>query len=201
MISLIHTRLAVMMLVTLGVAAPLLAQRDYVSGEQIIFHLTDATYQNTNDGAIIPNITVGYRPFDYTWTGPNGFVSKDSVLTHLVPGTYFVHIEDALCGKLDDSMQIVAVQQEAIIPQIEVTAVGPNPFSNILRLTLRSKSDFQTDISLYSNFGIQYLHQIESLSTGQNKITLDVSSLPAGTYFLNIVTPDKVKLTTPLVKS
>lgn len=177
------------------------AQREHVSDEKIRFALIDANYTNSSDGSIIPNITTGFRPFDYTWSGPDGFVSKDSVLHNLNAGHYKIHIEDALCGKFNDTMSIATIHNTAIEPSIKLIDVGPNPFGNSLRLTIKSEWDQEVEITIYSSFGFAYFHQRMQLEKGQNKITLDVATLPLGSFVLNVITKDNINATKTLIKS
>src|SRR5687767_10923155 len=101
------TALTVVLFMTL--ASIVHGQRDHVSGEKIIFKLKDASYLNSADGQIVPDINTGFRPFEYTWTGPDNYVSYDSVLYNLDPGIYVVRIEDALCGKFSDTIELKAL--------------------------------------------------------------------------------------------
>ena len=178
-----------------------MSQREHVSSEKMRFALQDASYTNTRDGAITPNITTGFRPFDYTWSGPDGFVSKDSILTQLTAGDYIVHIEDALCGKFADTFRINSIEARPKPTTVDLVNVGPNPFGNTLKLTLKSELEQEVDIHIYSSFGISYLHQHMTLQPGQNKIVLDVSALPEGAYVLNVITEDNVKLAKTLIRS
>ena len=53
---------------------------------------------NTNDGSITHLILGGVAPYDFSWTGPNGFISADQDLTNLFPGDYTLIVSDAnLC--------------------------------------------------------------------------------------------------------
>jgi len=46
------------------------------------------------DGTITLNISGGNEPYEVSWTGPNGFISDDTSLEDLCPGTYEVTVTD-----------------------------------------------------------------------------------------------------------
>src|SRR5690606_21663541 len=48
-----------------------------------------------NDGSIALTTAGGLAPYQYNWTGPNGFASNDPSLADLIAGTYSVTITDA----------------------------------------------------------------------------------------------------------
>jgi len=78
---------------TVTLAAPdlltaTLGTHRFPSGDAISCH-------GANDGSITASIAGGTPGHALSWTGPNGFVSTDSVLTNLVPGDYCLNVTDA----------------------------------------------------------------------------------------------------------
>jgi gliding motility-associated-like protein len=47
------------------------------------------------DGSIEVNILSGTPTYQYSWTGPEGFISQDSNIYHLSAGEYLLHVEDS----------------------------------------------------------------------------------------------------------
>lgn len=69
--------------------------------------VTDESEIDAEDGAI--DLTVsgnGTGPFDFTWSGPDGFSAVTEDINNLAPGTYSVLVEDAN-GCLEDASFIV----------------------------------------------------------------------------------------------
>lgn len=63
-----------------------------------------------NDGSIDLTTTGGQAPFQYDWTGPNGFASSLEDLTDLIAGTYSVAISDANGCSINRSFSLSAPQ-------------------------------------------------------------------------------------------
>lgn len=57
--------------------------------------VTNVLCYGANDGAIALTITDGIAPFNYQWTGPNGFTSTSKDITGLAPGVYTVQVSDS----------------------------------------------------------------------------------------------------------
>ncbi|MEM9050983.1 MAG: gliding motility-associated C-terminal domain-containing protein [Bacteroidota bacterium] len=57
-------------------------------------------------GAINLTVTGGNAPFDFSWTGPNGFISSDEDISGLEAGDYTIDIEDALGCTINATYEI-----------------------------------------------------------------------------------------------
>lgn len=73
---------------------------------------TNITCNGQNNGTAEVVILSGVQPFNYNWSGPNGFTSTDAVLTGLAPGVYNVTVTDSNDSEVEESVEVV--QPEAI---------------------------------------------------------------------------------------
>ena len=60
-----------------------------------------------NEGEISISITGGELPYLIVWAGPDGFVSDQTELTNLIPGTYDLIVEDGVGCVFQDSFEII----------------------------------------------------------------------------------------------
>lgn len=68
--------------------------------------VNDISCHGAGDGNITSNISGGQAPFNYSWTGPNGFSSNSPTLSNLLAGTYTQVVTDANGCTATDSATI-----------------------------------------------------------------------------------------------
>jgi gliding motility-associated-like protein len=56
---------------------------------------TNITCFGASNGSISINVFGGVLPYQYTWTGPNGFTSSNLTIDRLAPGSYNLRVQDA----------------------------------------------------------------------------------------------------------
>lgn len=69
--------------------------------------VTNPTCFGGSDGAIDPQLTGGTAPFDYQWTGDNGFTSNQENLSNLSAGTYVLAITDVNNCVFSETYEVV----------------------------------------------------------------------------------------------
>jgi hypothetical protein len=69
----------------------------------------------------------------------------------------------------------------------------PNPGKNQIQINIFSKSNQYASVSIINSNGQIVLDESLSLVPGKNNHQLNVSSLAAGVYFLQVVTKDNSK--------
>ncbi|MCJ7819607.1 MAG: SprB repeat-containing protein, partial [Bacteroidales bacterium] len=74
--------------ISLSEPLPLMASLD-------ISQITCLTAPLYNDGSIDLTVSGGETPYNYSWTGPNGFISTDQDIPDLIAGEYIVTVTDA----------------------------------------------------------------------------------------------------------
>lgn len=160
-------------------------QREHVSSEKIRFAIKDSEYLGSRDGAIIPNITTGFRPFDFIWLGPNGFVSTDSILTDAPPGVYILKWEDAQCGFFEDTIVIKTVYNisgdDALF---ELLTMAPNPFTDYLDVELSIGKEQLVSLTIFNHIGEQAFSITQKLPKGNQKVRLNTQDIPPGIYLI-----------------
>lgn len=57
-------------------------------------NITDITCNGSDDGIIDMTVVGGVTPYDFSWSGPNGFTSSSESISNLEPGDYTLDIVD-----------------------------------------------------------------------------------------------------------
>lgn len=68
---------------------------------------TPITCFGANDGSIETSVTEGTAPYNFSWTGPNGFLSTDEDLNSLEPGVYELEVTDDGACVANGSIEII----------------------------------------------------------------------------------------------
>lgn len=88
---------------------------------EISAEVTDNLCAGNNEGQIIPTITGGTPPYNYSWTGPNGFVSDAEQLDNLSAGDYELTVTDQMGESLMQSFS-VATPLPLVITSLNIEA-------------------------------------------------------------------------------
>ncbi len=83
---------------------------------------------------------------------------------------------------MNDTLRVSLVNTEVN----ESAMLFPNPFSDRLNIIINSRTDRAVRITLTSTSGKQVISLRESLTAGENQITLNTSHLSTGMYIVNI---------------
>jgi gliding motility-associated-like protein len=82
---------------------------------------TDLLCSGQPTGAIAINVVGGTAPYNYAWTGPNGFISSNKDLTSVSAGTYdLVTTDNSGCSK---SLNVILTQPSEIIIKATTTPI------------------------------------------------------------------------------
>jgi hypothetical protein len=79
-----------------------------------------------NGGVIIPQISGWGTNYSSEWTGPNGFVSEDSYLYNIAPGTYTLNAVNACGQHMQETFQVTGPTNFNLPTSITETCVGLN---------------------------------------------------------------------------
>jgi uncharacterized protein YjdB len=134
-------------------------------------------------------------------------ISADGLLTARADGNIFVfatsqdgsNISGIYALSLSNQPEVIAIQrlQADAIP----ATAYPNPFDNILHISLQIPADTDAQISICDPIGRTIHSQAQSLSEGDNRISFDnLAHLPAGLYFLHISSSDGQTAIIPIRK-
>lgn len=125
-------------------------------------------------GEIDLDVNAGVAPFEFNWTGPDGFSSTDEDLSGLISGTYTVTVTDLYCGMATLEVEVENAAQSSIEEEtIFRLSVYPNPTTGMLYLS----SNEQLDIIVYNVMG-------EKVLVAKNVTEIDLSGNPAGIYMV-----------------
>lgn len=149
---------------------------------------------NACDGEANVTVSGGTGPFEYNWTGPDGFISSDTALTDLCGGTYVLSTTDANGCVKNDSITLVEpelIDIDLFSPEYEggtnITCLGDSTggiFSTITGGTPEYNYDWSGPGSFTSD-----LETLELLGAGTYVLTItDVNGCNAS---------DSIALTEP----
>lgn len=111
------------------------AEYEVPENNEIILSLdaVDATCAGGFEGAVVPTVAGGTPPYQYNWSGPDGYTSDEETITGLAAGTYLLLLTDAVGCTLATDAEIgepSAIDPEAIVifPECD----NPGGLSSIL---------------------------------------------------------------------
>lgn len=143
-----------------------------------IVNITDTTV-----GGISITVSGGALPYDFDWTGPNGFTSDEEDLNNLAAGPYDLSVSDAN-GCIVSESYLVIDERVSTTRLVNVDVrLFPNPANETVYI----------DIEDISGFEVQ-LRSLDGRVVGKWKEekTLDIRSMPAGVYLLEGISGQKI---------
>lgn len=177
------------------------AQRIHESGDKMNFYLTDASYLDSKDGEIRPDIKTGFRPFEFNWSGPDGFSSYDSIITQLKTGLYTVKINDALCGYFSDSFYIESKTEEFELDRdFQLKKIHPNPFTTKFNIEVQSKTNIEVLIEILDSHGRQIKAIVVNPKRTNWSYEINLGEIEAGLYILKLCNKSHCSITRRVLK-
>jgi hypothetical protein len=139
---------------------------------------------NIVNNIFIPVVTGGHPPYSYTWSGP--IRGNSDTLPNLLPGLYNLTVIDSLGCMWQKNINHFA--SKINFPQLSDTdiIVYPNPSCGLIRIEFKHIID-QATLEVYDISG-RRIQKEEILNKGV--LSLRLSSILPGIYFLKIVTKD-----------
>ena len=129
---------------------------------------------NGSDGVINITVSGGNPPYNFNWSGPQGYTSTNEDIGGLIGGTYVLNIVDAIGCVSSDTIIVnsfVDIENQ-ITNQLKVV---PNPSSDLIEIQ-GILGDFHVDLLDLTG---KYLN---SYSEG----IIDLSSYSKGVYLLSV---------------
>src|SRR5690606_6961718 len=93
---------------------------------------------------------------------------------------------------------IVAVR--IIAPDVIVHGIYPNPATSSISYTFTSASKAKASLSIYSTSGAMLANKQISMNEGTNAVSLDITRLQPGSYYLVMADSNGMKTTTSFCK-
>lgn len=137
---------------------------------------TDINCEGGTTGSITVTVNDGLAPYTYSWTGPDGFTSTDSIPTDLLPGEY--------CVEVTDAAGCVATGCITLVQTNELTATSELSDYNCSMVSCFGSCDGSIDIT--TSGGVEPFAYSWTGANGFAAITEDIADLCAGTYELTI---------------
>jgi hypothetical protein len=145
-----------------------------------------ATCSSCADGSATANATGGNPPYTYNWIPQGG---TNQTLTGLNPGTYSVTVTDSN-GCPVGSLYTVGNSVGIKDPVSNSTfSISPNPASDVISITKTFNSPVSAVVTVTNMLG-QNVMTLHSGVSEKLHSTLDISSLPAGIYYVTILSPE-----------
>jgi PKD repeat protein len=167
-----------------------------ITQEDICNVKTDFRYTVNNDGVEFTNLSSPANTYyTYQWDLGDGRRSAQQNPSHTyeTSGTYVVCLttaRDVLCK--DDYCDTVVLN----IVKREGLGVFPNPSNTTFTIEFESNEPKPIAISIYNTSGKEVFQKRKTCLKGSNKETIDIISLPKGTYMLRITGLDKTLVKT-----
>jgi len=146
--------------------------------------LQETSTSNSADGGITITPGAGVAPYTYLWDND----STTNVLTGLVNGSYTVTATDA--NGCQDELTVILGQAVSAneISELAHINLSPNPTAGqaILKLNFHNPVDFM--VGVMNPVGQKVL-QFSETNTSTGLYPLDLSRLPSGVYFVQVMVP------------
>ena len=119
--------------------------------------------------------------------------------TALTSGLYYVVVIDENGCESQSEVLEVIISSIAENVQIAELKVYPNPVADILTLEYNISREKIQRLSVYNELGINLIRK-ENLHSNNNKMTLDITHVPAGIYYLEMILASGARSTVKFVK-
>mgnify|MGYP002078388993 CR=1 FL=1 len=96
--------------------------------DDLVANVTMASNETGTDGAIDLQVNGGFAPFEFSWSGPGGFIASTEDISNLMPGEYCVTVKDALCGVATLCVQVdyIVCNEQIILEGLEQAITHPS---------------------------------------------------------------------------
>lgn len=140
------------------------------------------TVQGQSTGTATVTATGGTPPYSYAWS--NGATGTST--TGLGAGSYTVAVTDANnCVRTFNFTITVGTDVADVEPEIGIN-IYPNPNSGKFLVTVYNNKGSETQIEVYNTLG-QQIFVSELKMSSINEFEVDLSHMPANTYFVKVV--------------
>jgi hypothetical protein len=141
---------------------------------------------NPPDGTATITANGGTPPYSFLWSNGQSSTNNPSTISDLANGTYNVIISDANGCTLTRTFAVLLSGISSLNADAYSTKLYPNPTSNTVTVEFNAENNENLNVRMLNLNGQDVLEPTRIPSKGKNIITLDVSSLPRGAYFMQI---------------
>lgn len=145
-----------------------------------------STTQGQSTGTATVTATGGTAPYIYAWS--NG--ATGTTTTGLGVGSYTVAVTDANnCVRTFNFSITVGTDIASVEPKIGIN-IYPNPTNGRFLVSVTNNNGNETQIEVYNTLGQQIFVSELKMST-VNDFEIDLSHVPANTYFVKVISGDE----------
>lgn len=150
------------------------------------------TLPGASTGSIDLTVSGGTAPYTYNWSGPNGLTFTTEDISNLASGKYTVTVTDKYCGTATLTVQVTASATGITTNETGINlSLSPNPAEGIV--LLHSSEPLERASLKIIHLNGKTVQQIENIHG--NDLTLDVSNLSTGIYFIELIQEHAVSRT------
>jgi len=158
-----------------------------ISGDEYVYQNTEHAYSSPDHAGAT-----------YDWSVTGGTVTSGQGTNEVTimwgnPGTGYVNLTETSAAECEGIAVELIVNvnpvgiEESFMNQV---SIYPNPAGETLNMALYSARDANINVQVVNQGGQVILSQTESLSTGNNKTSVNTSELPNGIYTLKLIAED-----------
>ena len=167
-----------------------------VSFTILAFELPEPVIEQSGDTL---SVASGFATYQWLLDGEPIVGENEAVFVPAQSGAYSVLVtNDNDCAGTSDEVDFVVSVREQI-PYLNKVQLTPNPFADQLQLQLQVDGNAQFGMSLLSAKGAVILQETIQV-TGEYSQTLNLSSLPAGVYYIRLQSAEGGQVERRIVK-
>ena len=148
------------------------------------------TCNNDLSGAITINVNNGTAPFNYSWSGENGFIATTQNISALSAGVYVLNVTDSnSCKIINDSITVTQPDSILITKSLISPTCNSTDGSIIVNVTGGSVSNdysYSWDNLTLGTFAIGTDDTLNNIGPGSYQISVQDDSLCTGTDIITI---------------
>ncbi len=144
---------------------------------------TDESAPGAKDGTASVLVSGGTPPYvSYTWS--NG--SNGSMLNGLAPGVYGISVVDSRGCSITDSVVVGGLNGLGEKISVSLFKLYPNPASDRIWIEYKLDHVEESRLSLWDTQGKLLYQELRTASGKKQKVSLDISGLASGMYFIQV---------------
>jgi len=155
----------------------------------------DFTYNGSDLTVEFANTSTNATSYLWDFGDGNTSTGNDPIHTYSVAGTYMVNLAATQLDCVHDTMHevmvpMVGLEENGVVESIQIY---PNPGTDAMRLRYQIHDIRYLICDLYSISGIRIERLLDEMQMpGEHEVEVDVSTLPAGVYFIRLQTGAKI---------
>lgn len=151
---------------------------------------TEETFAGAANGTATVTVDGGTPPYEYDWSGPNGFNADEASIDGLSAGAYSVVVTDANGCEIQFSTEITVSVGE--LANGVSFSVFPNPNNGVFFLEIDGLNGQRVQYSVLDAAG-RLVDRAEVNAAANFRTEIDMADAQSGLYFLRLIIGDSVR--------